>query len=129
MVNKLVFNSIDYPDGTIINLACGYISLNEIAFTNENIIVNIESRTGEIEFYDLKSNKLLSYKVETPSSGDEKFSEIQCIVVDGQIKLGFPQYIYKDNYPHCDGESDRWSKEISSFSFLCYDFRNNRILQ
>lgn len=121
MKNKVVFDSVACPEGAIINLACGHISLNEIEFINEKVIVNIEAKTGEIELFDFKSNKLLSTKVKTPLSGDEKFSEVKCIVEGEQIKLGFPQYTYKDNYPHCDGEHDRWTKTISSFDFLCHN--------
>lgn len=129
MVNKVVFDSVTCPNGAIINLACGHISLNEIAFINENIIVNIEARTGQIEFCDSELNKLLSTRIETPSSGDEKFSEVKCIVESGQIKLGFPQYTYKDNYPHCDGEHDRWTKTISGFDFFNYNIKNNCIVK
>ena len=129
MKNKLEFDSAKHPDGALINLACGYISLNEITFAAENIIVSIEACNGEVIFSDLNSEKLLSVKAELPSSGDEKFSEIKCIVENGQIKLGFPQYAYEDNYPHCDGEHDRWTKTILDFRFLCYDIKSNQIVQ
>ena len=73
--------------------------------------------------------KLLCCKVQVPDSGDEKFSDLMCIVTDGVIKLGFPQYSYVDNYPNCDGESDRWTKTVSGFNYLCYDIKNNRIIE
>ena len=129
MANEVIFNSESFPNGKMIELACGYISLTKIRFINENIIVSIEAKTGEVDFYNPATQKHLSAKAEVPLLGDEKFSEVQCIVVDGQIKLGFPQYTYKDNYPHCDGEHDRWTKIISDFNFLCYDFKNNCILK
>ena len=129
MIHDMIFNSKEHPEGEMIHLACGYVSLNEIKFINENIIVNMESRTGEVTFFDLQKNKLLSTGVKTPQSGDEKFSEVKCSVEGEQIKLGFPEYDYEDNYPHCDGEHDRWTKIISGFSFLCYDFKNNCIIE
>ena len=129
MENKLTFDSVSFPNGTVLDLACGYVSCNEIVFTNENIIITIESRTGEVKFYNSEHKELLLTVVQTPSSGDERFSEVKCVVVDGQIKLGFPQYTYNDNYPHCDGEHDRWTKTISGFNFLCYDFKNNCIVE
>ena len=129
MINKLTFDSSVYPNGQTLNLACGYVSLNEITFINESIIVSIEARTGEIGFYDLESNKLLSAKMQPPATGDEKFSEVKCSAESEQIKLGFPQYTYKDNYPHCDGESDRWTKTVSGFDYLYYDFKNNRFIK
>lgn len=128
MTNELVFDSVNCPKGEVINLACGYISLNEIKFVNEKIIVKIEAKTGKVDFCSLESNELLSVKVATPS-GDEKFSEVKCAVEGDTIKLGFPQYTYKDNYPNCDGESDRWTKTIVDFDFLTYDFKNNCIIE
>ncbi len=129
MVHEVTFNSGNYPNGEMITLACGYISLTKIEFVNENITAEIEAKTGEVGFYDSGAKKLLSTKVETPLSGDEKFSEVKCIVEGQQIKIGFPRYTYKDNYPHCDGEHDRFTKTISGFDFLCYDFKNNCIVK
>ncbi len=128
MTHEVIFNSNQRPDGEMVSLACGYVSLTKIVFINENITADIEAKTGEVVFYDAEAKKLLSARVETPLSGDEKFSEVKCIVDGDQIKLGFPQYTYKDNYPHCDGEHDRWTKTISGFIFLCYDLKNNRIV-
>lgn len=129
MIHNIIFDSVKSDKGEIVSLASGYVSLNQISFINEKITVNIEAKTGEIEFYDLESNKLLSAKMRTPTSGDEKFSEVKCLVEGTKIKLGFPEYTYKDNFPHCDGESDRWSKTISDFKFLCYDFEKNCLIK
>lgn len=129
MVHEVTFHSDNYPNGQMIELACGYISLTKIRFVNENITVAVEAKTGEVDFYDSEAKKCLSTKIEVPLSGDEKFSEVKCIVDGQQIKLGFPQYTYEDNYPYCDGEHDRWTKTISGFHFLCYDFKNNCILE
>lgn len=129
MAHEVVFNSDHCPNGEMIKLACGYISLTKIQFINENIIVSIEAKTGEVDFYHTGAQKRLSVKVEAPLLGDEKFSEVQCVVEGEQIKLGFPQYTYEDNYPHCDGEHDRWTKTISGFISLRYDFKNNCILK
>ena len=129
MKNELVFDSAKCPEGAVVNLACGYISLNEITFVRENVIVSIEACRGDVVFSNLNSGETLSAEAELPSSGDDKFSEVKCVVGDGQIKIGFPQYTYKDNYPHCDGEHDRWTKTISGFRYLCYDFKNNSFIQ
>ena len=129
MINKIVFDSDVFSGENLVSLACGHISLNQIVFTKQNVAVNIETRTGEVEFFDLQENKLLSAKVEIPQSGDERFSEVKCSATAENITLGFPQYTYKDNYPNCDGEYDRWTKTISGFRFLCYDFKNNCIIE
>ena len=129
MIHKVIFDSMKSVKGEIVSLASGYVSRNQIVFINEKITVNIEAKTGEIEFCDSESNKLLSAKVQTPALGDEKFSDVECRVEGEIIKLGFPQYTYKDNYPNCDGESDRWTKTIAGFRYLCYDFQNNRLMK
>lgn len=125
MIHEITFDSKDHSTGKLLNLACGYISLSQIVFTNENIIINIESRKGEIDIFDSESNKLLSAKVELPSFGDEKYSEVKCAVKNSIITLGFPKYTYEDNYPNCDGEYDRWTKKIDYYRFFCYDIKNN----
>lgn len=129
MTHEVIFDSAKYPAGEILGLACGYVSLTEISFINEKVTVTIEAKTGEIAFYDLQANSLLSAKAQPPVSGDEKFSEVKCLAEGDQIKLGFPQYTYKDNYPHCDGENDRWTKTVSGFCFISYDLKNNCIVE
>ena len=129
MVHEVTFNSDNYPNGQMIGLACGYISLTKIEFINENVTVDVEAKTGVVDFYDSQGAKRLSVEIKTPLSGDEKFSEVKCIAEGGKIKLGFPSYTYKDNYPNCDGEHDRWTKIISGFDFLCYDIKNNCIVE
>lgn len=128
MVHKVIFDRPKSGEGKLISLASGYVSLNEITFPKEKIIVRVEAKNGEITFCDLKSTPLLSAKVPTPSDGDEKFSELACKVEGDTIILGFPQYTYKDNYPNCDGESDRWTKSISGFQDLKYDLIHNRLM-
>lgn len=125
MEHCVIFNSNEFPDGRLISLAAGHISMTRIEFKNENVVVFIDAKTGEVRFNNINFNKLLTTNIKTPSTGDEKFSEIKCFVEDNLIKLGFPEYQYKDNYPNCDGEYDRWTKTISSLNYLIYDFSNN----
>ena len=124
MVHKITFDSGRCPQGEMVSLACGHISLNEITFAQQGIVLVVESRTGAVEFCDLEGKKLLSAKAELPG-GDEKFSELHCAAEGGQIVLGLPQYTYKDNYPNCDGEYDRWTKMIAGYRYLRYDIKNN----
>lgn len=128
MVHKVTFDSGKYPNGELVGLASGYVSDNEILLLNEKILVQIESKTGEIAFCDENGKMLLSAKTELPQAGDERFSEVQCTVQGDEIKLGFPQYTYEDNYPHCDGEHDRWTKKISGYRFVCYNYKTNNIV-
>jgi len=129
MEHKVIFDSTNFPGGKVIGLASGYLSLSQIIFVNEGITVTVEAKTGEVEFFDAESNKLLAVKAALPADGDEKFSELKCVADGGVIKLGFPEYTYKDNYPNCDGESDRWTKVISGYRFMSYDIKNNCIVE
>ena len=128
MVHKITFDSQNNPNGELLVLASGYVSDNEILFVHEKIIVQIESKTGAVAFCNEQGNVLQAAKAELPQTGDEKFSEVHCAVSEDLIKLGFPQYTYEDNYPHCDGEHDRWTKRISGYRFVCYNYKNNCIV-
>ena len=125
MVHTIHFDS---EKCEMLGLASGHISRNKIIFETEKIAVTIEARTGEIAFCDLQEAVLAACKVTLPLSGDEKFSEVKCCVEDGQIRLGFPKYTYKDHYPNCDGEHDRWTKTISGFDFVCFDLNSRCII-
>ena len=125
MIHTVVFDSA--KEGQWIGLACGHISLTDIVFQAENISASIEAKTGQVVFSDLEGTALLTTCVPLPAAGDEKFSEVKCSVTDRLIRLEFPQYSYEDNYPHCDGEHDRWTKKISGSFRVCYDFKNNCI--
>ena len=129
MVHQVTFDSGKNPGGELVSLASGYVSANEITFAKENVVVNIDAKTGEVVFCDMAGNGLLTAKAKTPSVGDEKFSEVQCKAENGQIVLGFPEYTYKDNYPHCDGESDRWTKVISGYQYLRYNCKDNCVTE
>lgn len=129
MTYDVIFDSALHPDGEMVTLASGYISLTKIGFVKEQITVAVEAKTGAVDFYDEEDKKLLSAKIETPAAGDEKFSEVKCMAESGIINLGFPRYTYKDNYPHCDGEHDRWTKTVAGYTFLSYDMQNNAIVK
>lgn len=128
MEHQVIFDSEKHPEGEVVGLACGYISQNEISFIRENCIVTVEAKTGKIVFCDSEGNQRLAASVELPRSGDEKFSEVKCMAEGDRIKLGFPQYAYKDSYPNCDGEHDRWTKYLSGFTYVCYDRKKNGII-
>lgn len=129
ITHEVVFNSERCPDGETVGLASGYISLTNIIFIKENIFVTIESKKGEITFYNTETKLNLFHKMQMPLSGDEKFSEVKCKVDGKQLQIGFSLYTYEDNYPNCDGEYDRWTKIISGFDYLCYDFEKNCIME
>lgn len=128
MMHEILFDSKENPDGALVGLACGHISRNRIEFLQQRIAVTVEARTGQVEFFDPEGKALLAAKVDLPG-GDERFSEVRCSAEADEILLGFPRYSYQDNYPHCDGEHDRWTKTISGYRFLRYDLRSNTLTE
>ncbi len=122
------YNSENRPTGEEIQLAAGHISSTAIEFTNENIVVTIEAKKGEVVFYDMQDNILASISVALPDGGDGKFSEVMCKAENSRIMLGFPEYTYKDNYPNCDGEYDRWTKIVSGYNYVVFDTETNTVI-
>lgn len=90
-------------------IASGFISTTEVLFVAEGITARIEA-SGNVEF--LNDDRQLLATVSAPSCGD-RYRDVSCKVEGDQILIRFPRYKWVDNYPHCDGESDRWD------SFVC----------
>ena len=54
-------------------------------------------------------------------SGKEAYQEISCQAENGKIVLQFPIYQWIDNYPHCDGEHDRWDTRKVGAHTMIFD--------
>ena len=89
------------------SIAHGFISTTEILFAKEEIIARIEAR-GEVEFLNPEGEKLASARAPSADGPRGKYVEAYCTVEDDKIKIRFPIFEWYDNYPHCDGEYDRW---------------------
>lgn len=96
------------------NIACGFISTTEVCFVNEGILALVFA-SGRVEFYDMSGNLLASIYDPASSEGRGRYQDVCCKVVDNKIMLRFPYYNWSDNYPDCDGESDRWSAYITAY--------------
>ena len=108
------FNSKEYKNQKRFQLATGYISTTEIYFVIEKIIVKIEAE-GKVEF--LSSDKELVASVVLPkiTEGHGTYNEVVCDVKNNKIILSFPIIEWIDNYPHCDGEYDRWDTKTVGY--------------
>lgn len=115
-----LFNSQNHTSFKNIQLANGYISKTTLFFELENIFVEIEAK-GHIIFKDNNDSIILSTDVESPDSGKGVYTEVFCKVENKTIFLRFPQYVWIDNYPHCDGEHDRWDTKIIGYNELRYN--------
>lgn len=99
------------------SLASGYVSTTVILFKNENIFAKIEAE-GKIELYNGSDEKIGELSAMDFAGGKDKYEDILCSVNDGKIVFRFPVYRWIDNYPHCDGENDRWDCVITGYSDL-----------
>ena len=116
----ITFNSEKDQYKGYFQIASGYISQTTILFENEGVVAVVEAK-GAVEFYDLKDVLLCSGKVSAVDDGREVYEDVCCSVVGKMITIQFPIYKWIDNYPHCDGERDRWDKIIIGSYKLMYD--------
>lgn len=108
----IVFNSQEVANGKNFQIASGYISDTVVLFKNENIVAVINAK-GIVEFYDINDTLLAKGELPENDGGKNVYEEIFCQAENGVITIKFPILEWIDNYPHCDGEHDRWdSKKI-----------------
>ena len=103
----------------------------KITFEKEEVIATIDS-LGHIEFYDM-DGKSLGF-VDLPVSDDPsekahtaQYGNARCKSGEEQIRFQLPVYDWKDYYPHCDGESDRWDRFIVCWFDVVFDCKTNQI--
>ena len=110
----------------IYQLASGYISTTTILFEKENIVAVVEA-DGNAKFYDINDNFITSARAPKVDNGKGKYVEIGLSAGDGLVELKFPIYEWIDNYPHCDGEHDRWDTRIVGFNSITLDLSDGSI--
>lgn len=120
-----LFNSINdkqkkYP------LANGYISQTTIFFENEKILANIEAK-GNIEFLNEEGGLLSSINIPKQTGGKEVYDEVLCHVDGNEVILTFFIVKWIDNYPHCDGEHDRWDSVVIGSHTVKYNIQTKNI--
>lgn len=96
-------------------IAHGVISTTEILFVKEGIIARIEA-IGKVDFLNQEEKLLSSASVLADDDGHGKYEDAYCTVEGDRIKIRFPLYEWYDNYPHCDGEYDRWDCRVVGFT-------------
>ncbi len=96
----------------------GHIEDTEIFFENEKLYVTV-LKTGEITF-ESELHAKLAEAVMTPDTKNGMHDSAYCKAASGKIYLYFSIVDYVDNYPHCDGEHDRWSEVCTGYDCLVY---------
>jgi len=124
---SLIFHSDIDPADREFQLASGYISTTCITFENEGIRTVIQA-PGKVEFFGAGDVLLAAAAVAPQEDGRQLFEDVRCSVADGTIVLRFPVYQWIDNYPHCDGEYDRWDKRTLGYHTLRFDLQAHTVI-
>ena len=81
---------------------------------------------GYVEYY--KNNQCVaSFDLEKETEGKKVYTEVVCHTTDNEIILEFPIVKWIDNYPHCDGEHDRWDCVILGYHQVNFDVNENKV--
>ena len=121
-----IFNSKSEKSSKL-QLANGYISTTNILFEEEKIVVKIDA-DGTVGFLDLEDKVIASISIPEQTGGKQVYTELMCSVEADFILLKFPIVEWIDNYPHCDGEYDRWDSKIIGYHNLDFDLKTNQII-
>lgn len=102
-----------------------------IFFEQEKISLFINS-LGHIVFSSESGDVLGSLDLPVHKDPSEyghtaQYGQVKC-TADGQnITIYLPIYYWEDSYPHCDGESDRWSRYVSRWFRVVFHCNTHQI--
>lgn len=116
---------------TITALYYNAIEPTTVFFEQEQTSVSMDA-LGHIAFFDANRQPLGA--VDFPVSDDPskyahtaQYGQIRCCADGKRITVSLPVYWWSDNYPHCDGESDRWDRHISRWFHILFDCETKAI--
>lgn len=93
------------------HLSCGFYETTSFFFEKANFSVVIHCR-GEFTFYDGEGTVVKTVKAKPMTGGRSCYMDVFITTTDDGALFRLPDYIWYDNYPDCDGESDRWDTKI-----------------
>ena len=120
-----VFKSAECTGTKEYQLATGYISTTEIYFEAEKTVIRIEA-AGKVTFMDNEENVIVSVNVPEQTGGKGTYNDVICSVEENKIVLKLPVVEWIDNYPHCDGEHDRWDCRTIGYHMVKFEPETNK---
>ncbi|MBQ3107850.1 MAG: hypothetical protein IJC68_04480 [Firmicutes bacterium] len=103
-------------------LASGHSSTTVICFEEAKILAKVEAK-GKAAFLNEAGQVLAEADVSAQTGGREVYETLRCCAEDGALQLQFPVVEWIDNYPHCDGEHDRWDSRVLGYHTVTLDLR------
>lgn len=122
----IVFNS-EKESGKSFQIANGHISQTMILFENEKIIALIDAK-GIVSFRDIDNVVLDTCYIDSEQGGKGVYESVVLKVADNVITVSFPVCEWIDNYPHCDGEHDRWDSRVIGYVDVCFDVKEQEVI-
>lgn len=93
------------------HLSCGFYTTTSFLFEKANFAVVIDCK-GIFTFYTAGGEKIETISAKRMESGRDCYMDVLITTTDDGVEFRLPDYSWTDNYPYCDGESDRWDAEI-----------------
>lgn len=102
-----------------------------VLFEQEQIYASVDS-LGHIEFFGAEQQSLGFVDLPVHKDPSEyghtaQYGNVRCSADGSTVTVYLPVYGWTDNYPHCDGESDRWDRYISRWFRVVFDCGTQQI--
>lgn len=129
---EMSYNSVKQTDYAALHAPYyNAIRDTEILFEEEKIIATVNS-VGHIEFFDEEKQSLGAVDIPAAESPDMyahsgQYGEVRYKAEKDVISFELPLYRWEDSYPHCDGESDRWSRYVVRWFHVVFDVKTKQI--
>ena len=96
----------------VFHLSCGFYETTYFLFEGYDRVAAIHY-SGEFRFYTADWKLLSTHKARPMTDGRGCYMDVTVTTEPDGIRFRLPEYDWCDHFPHCDGESDRWSATIT----------------
>lgn len=98
-----------------------------IYFVQEGIVALIVQEAHRVDFYQSDDTYLASQEIPAVKEGRHAYLNVVCGVEGDRITMKFPIYWWYDNYPHCDGEYDRWDTKTVGYHVVTFRLSDHSV--
>lgn len=94
------------------HLSCGFYETTSFLFQELGFVADIHCK-GQLRIYTPEGKLLDTIPAKPMTSGRGCYMDVSVTNTDTGVLFRLPEYDWTDHYPHCDGESDRWTTVIT----------------